>query len=239
MRLLTAAILFICLSVPPANAAEKIAADGITSKEILEASLKGSILPELIRDWQISLPNGQVVISDISIDFMFPQSAQQALDQEYATQRSFKDGKFAPKEYAKIDFENLMFGNPNGSQDFVLTQGHIIPKDVVFAALKVRKGLRVPSVSCSQPLNVILESARFIHETFRTTKNHSKAFLKKYPKAVAVIELTLPAMSSDGNTAAVYYTALRPGLGGRGQFIMLQKDNSSWTIKWSHGVWFE
>lgn len=199
---------------------------------VLTVVLNDDVLPGLIKGWQISKPELEcMVLSDEAIPAMFPQSAEQEQMEREVTSHW--------KENQNVDWEAILDGRPDGKHDYVMSQNHVIPKDVVKDMLaRSNKKSLLPTMRSQSPLRVVVEKSSFINRTFRTDDG-SAEFGKMYPCAHGVIEMSLPGYSQNGNVAGVYFSQYRLGIGGAGSFVLLHRINAQWRITWTHTAWIE
>ena len=149
------------------------------------------------------------------------------------------DMALAPDGHLKIDWVQFEIGNPSPCCDYELANGNIIPKEVIVEMLQSKAKVRFPSLNLSKPLGLFVEKAEFIKKTFRNTNHGSTTFLKKYPKVVAMIELSRPGFNADKSVAGLYYDELSPHMGGGGSFVLLRRSNDEWKVEWHETIWIE
>jgi hypothetical protein len=199
--------------------------DAIVLNTVLE-----SVLNEVIKNWQILDPAKHcMILSDRSIIAQFPQSKAQVELMQQVTEQDNKN--------RNIDWEPILFGDPEKHKDYVMPDDHIIPADVVDSVLSRSNKHRLPFVAPKSALRLFSAKASFLDRTFRNAK--TSEFVNVYPCAFGLIEISLPGYSHDGNLAGVSYSTLATRIGGGGSFVLLKRIAGKWDLQWTHTAWIE
>jgi len=199
--------------------------------QVLNLVLRDLVLKGIIDNWSVEPTGHYAVLSDHAVEPMFPQSADQSIQEAEASSRVSQRETINPSEF--------LFGNPDGASAWILPQGRVIPKEVIVNLRKRAKSLStLPTVSPGSALRLEVEKTSVIETTFRPS-NAPSTFGHRHPRAVGLIEITLPGYSNDGTIAGLYFSRLRVGLGGGGFFVLLHRFYNDWQIEWIETVWIE
>lgn len=191
-----------------------------------------SAVPDIIKNWHVSNPEEHcMILSNESTPAAFPQS----LIQEDLERRITLENPTSQN----VEWESILYGNPEKHKDYVMSDNHTIPADVVDSLLaRSEKSQILPPVAPQSSLRVIVGTASFINRTFRSNEE-SSTFSARYPCAIGLIQMSLPGYSRDGNISGLYYSRLTTGIGGGGIFVLLKRQAGQWQVQWTHTAWIE
>jgi hypothetical protein len=83
---------------------------------------------------------------------------------------------------------------------------------------------------------VVVEQKR-INGFFEKDGGHWEGFYKSFPESQGITLVSRIGFGPSGDLALVYIGTMSSGLGGAGQFILLEKRQNLWTIKNKGVVW--
>jgi len=198
-----------------------------TSREIVRVVLS-SALEDVVRDWEITDPNAELIIADRTIPCALPGSQEDLRRMNEATERILAGEKVPDDAFTPSPVDP--------DQDLVTHSGRVIPRELVRRCWLNQPEVQIPSMTLSAPVGVTFESSAVVDRLFR--EDH-ETWKKLHPNARGVLRVSLPVFSQDKQRALVTFSQFTNGIGGAIVLCLVENRHGSWEIAWEEMVLLE